>query len=341
MQRLLFLLTMQCALCAVAKNPDAGVAASPNWIGSELPLQLAVRTPEDLVFKAGAERQYLLFNLLASGKQAWDQRQFGEAASRWEALLRTPNLPLDLEALVKPLARAARNATAGDSQGLMMLPVETVSASSGTSSSEKPLPVNSNVNVNGSVAGGGSHGPGGAVVMLRRTDGPTPKPRAARVKAMVQKNKSFLPHVLPVPLGSTVEFRNEDEIFHNVFSLTKPSAFDLGLYKNGVTREQIFASPGAVHLLCNIHASMNGWIVVSDSPWYGQADSTGRFTVRNVPPGQYEVEVWHEWSSSPPRQVVRVNAGMAELTLNVDGAKPEATFVPDKSGKPRQSQLGY
>jgi plastocyanin len=195
--------------------------------------------------------------------------------------------------------------------------------------------------VSGTVTGGGSHGPGGAVVVLRRTDGPTPRPRATRVKAVVQKDKMLRPHVLAVPVGATVEFRNEDELFHNVFSLSKPNDFDLGLYKSGAQREQVFGTPGPVHLLCNIHAAMNGWLYVSDSPWFAQADGNGRFTVKNVPAGAYEVEVWHEWSNSTVKQSLKVASTVSDLNIAVDGDRRAPAFVPDKAGKQRQPQLGY
>jgi plastocyanin len=197
------------------------------------------------------------------------------------------------------------------------------------------------VTVSGVVSGGGEQGPGGAVVLLRRADGPTPRPKAARVRSIVQKDKRYLPHVLAIPLGATVEFRNDDDIFHNVFSLSKPNDFDLGLYKSGVAREQIFASPGPVQLLCNIHSSMQAWVYVSDTPWFGQADAQGRFSVRGVPPGAYTLEVWHEWSTKGARRAVTVAAGMAEVAVQVDGDRRAPVFVPDKSGKPRQPQLGY
>ncbi|MDP1823444.1 MAG: hypothetical protein Q8L48_09385 [Archangium sp.] len=320
-------------LLTAAPKVDAGVP----WLAESMPLQLAVRSPEDLAFKAAAEREYLIFNLLTSGKLAWDRGDFDGAATRWEALLRTPALPADLFALVRPLATQARARAGGEGASLpepaiTMTPMEP----------EPPQKVAPTLfAVAGVITGGGTHGPGGAVVVLRRTDGATPKPRATRVKAVVQKNKRFMPHVIAVPVGATVEFRNDDELFHNVFSLSKPNDFDLGLYKSGAQREQVFSTPGAVQLLCNIHASMNGWIFVSDSPWFAQADGNGRFTVKNVPAGQYELEVWHEWSTQPPKQQVKVSGVMSELRLVVDGERRAPAFVPDKSGKQRQPQLGY
>jgi hypothetical protein len=81
----------------------------PEWPGEKMPLPLAVQTPEDLAFKAMAEKQYLEFNLLASGKVAWDQGDFAAAAEKWEALLRVPNLPAELVTLATPLVKAARD----------------------------------------------------------------------------------------------------------------------------------------------------------------------------------------------------------------------------------------
>lgn len=322
-----------CVLFAASPKVDAGVP----WLPETMPLQLSVRSPEDLAFKAAAEREYLIFNLLAGGKVSWDRGDFQGAANRWESLLRTPGLSAELDALVRPLAKQARMKAGGDGASMPELAV--------TIAPMKPEPqprsTPTMIAVRGVISGGGNHGPGGAVVVLRRADGPTPKPRATRVKAVVQRNKRFVPHVLAVPVGATVEFRNDDELFHNVFSLSKPNDFDLGLYKSGAQREQVFPTPGPVHLLCNIHASMDGWLYVSDSPWFAQADGNGRFTVKNVPPGQYELETWHEWSMKAVKQSVKVSAGMNELSLVVDGDRRAPAFVPDKAGKQRQPQLGY
>ncbi len=338
------------ALCLVAFGGVTANAAGPKaakepeWLGEQMPLALAVKTPEDLGFKALAERQYLMFNLLAGGKLAWDRGDYPLAAARWEALLRLPGLPPELEAQVKPLARAARE------QAPTALPLALPSS---PDSSPSPQPTGAVVSVpevdaskqlvtvTGLVAGGGSNGPGGAVVVLRRAEGSTPKPRAMRIRAVIQKDKRFIPHVLAVPLGATVEFRNEDEIYHNVFSLTPQNDFDLGLYKNGASKEQTFTNPGPVHLLCNIHSSMNGYVYVADSPWFTQADATGRFTLRGVPPGNYVAEVWHEWATKTVKKNVRVVSGMEEVAVTVDGDRRPPAFVPDKSGKPRQPQLGY
>ena len=296
MRRLCAVVLVAWSIVALAATPKAAVK-EPEWLGEQMPLPLSVKTPEDLAFKSAAERQYLIFNLLAGGKVAWDRGDYPLAAHRWESLLRLPNLPPELDRQIRPLAKAARE-QAPMSMALA-LPATTDTASTPASNANVvSVPeVDASrqlVTVNGLIAGGGTNGPGGAVIILRRAEGTTPKPRPMRIRAIIQKDKRFIPHVLAVPLGATVEFRNEDEIFHNVFSLTPQNDFDLGLYKNGVSKEQTFPNPGAVHLLCNIHSSMNGYVYVSDSPWFTQSDATGRFSLKGVPPGNYVAEVWHE-----------------------------------------------
>lgn len=159
---------------------------------------------------------------------------------------------------------------------------------------------------------------------------------------MNQKDKLFSPHVLPVTVGSKVAFKNEDTIFHNVFSLSRPNDFDGGLYKDGSSYSKTFDNPGAVQVLCNIHAQMLGYIVVVDSPWFAQAAGSGRFSIRNVPAGSYELLAWHEGTSDVSKQSIEVAEGSVTSPRIVLGAERGRTkFVPDKYGKPRQVQLGY
>ena len=191
------------------------------------------------------------------------------------------------------------------------------------------------------MSGGGAAGPGGAVVYLKRLDSPTPRPRAGKVRVVAQKDKRFEPHVLAVTVGTVVDFRNDDPLFHNVFSLSRPNDFDLGLYKGGTARQQTFDTAGAVQVLCNIHSSMLAWIYVVDTPWFAQADAAGHFSVKGVPAGEYLVQVWHESASRIAETKVKVSGPLDALNLQVDGDKGTPAFVPDKSGKPRQPQLGY
>jgi hypothetical protein len=143
-------------------------------------------------------------------------------------------------------------------------------------------------------------------------------------------------------VGTRVDFKNEDGIFHNVFSLSKPNDFDAGLYKGGQSYSQTFGAAGAVQILCNIHASMIGYVVVVDTPYYGQTDASGVFSIRGVPPGDYQLEAWHEGASTPTRARVVVGPdGVRGLSLRIGADRHAPAFVPDKYGKPRQAQLGY
>ena len=252
-----------------------------------MPLPLVVRTPEDIAFKAAVERQYLIFNLLAGGRLAYDRGDMETAASRWEELLRMPGLPLELEAVVKPLAAEARQK--GGDKASMELPCRRGTHDSGGRGRAQarvlrrrpgrlrespPVRRRTRARLEGTVQGGPA-GAGGAVVWLTRAQGPTPKPKPAPSQTVVQRGKRFLPHVLVVPVGTEVAFLNEDKMFHNVFSLSRPNASIWGSTRRAWRAAQVFYEPGPVRLLCNIHASMSAFVYVVDSPWYAQADAAG------------------------------------------------------------------
>jgi plastocyanin len=331
---------------AAAPDKPAVAPATPGgvWLGEELPLPLVVKTPQDLALKAVAERQYLVFNLLARGKLAWDTGDFASAAARWEALLRIPGIDPDLDKVVRPLAAEARSRAGGAAsvapETKVDSPPAVAAAPAPTSTSDKQVvPM---VGVSGQVTGGGNLGPGGAVVWLKKVGGSTPRPSPVKGKTIGQLNKTFVPRILPVTVGSTVHFANQDPIFHNVFSLSKPNDFDSGLYKAGQSFNKTFSKPGPVQVLCNIHSSMLGYVVVVDSPWYGQADARGAFTIRGVPPGEYDLEAWHEASSQIIRSRVNVGSeGLRGVTVRISSDRRAPSTVPDKYGKDRQVQLGY
>jgi plastocyanin len=116
----------------------------------------------------------------------------------------------------------------------------------------------------------------------------TQKPR------LDQRNKSFDPHVLVVPVGSVVAFPNHDPFFHNVFSLFEGKRFDLGLYEAGSTRDVHFDKPGISYIFCNIHPEMSAVVVALETPYYGVSDSRGQVVIGNVPSGKYTLRVWYE-----------------------------------------------
>jgi plastocyanin len=316
--------------------------ARKQWLPDEMPLQLTVRRPQDLAYKEVAEREYLIFNLLANAKLAWDAGRYAEAAEQWESLLQVPDLDPRIDRVVRPLAIEARQ-KAGQAPVVSAAPPPPAAPATAPEEEEGKHRgrSKSGFDVTGTITGGGSGGPGGAVVWLKRADGKTPAPSADGDFVMRQSNKTFAPHVLAVPLGASVAFRNDDPIFHDVFSVSAPNDFDLGLYKSGLSRSQTFTHAGPVQLYCNIHAAMNAWVVVVDSPWFAVSDASGKFRIRNVPPGDYKVEVWHEASTHDATGSVSVSAATAPLTLAVGEDRRPLAYPPDKYGKPRQTQLGY
>jgi plastocyanin len=315
----------------------AAPSAKHEWLGAEMPLPLAVRTPQDLEFKSVAEREYLIFNLLSSGKVAWDAGDFATAASKWESLLAVPDLEVSIDKVVRPFAQEARRKAGGKAGDVPPPPAPRISREDSAPAPSRKREIISVV-VEGTVSGGGAAGPGGAVVTLRRTDGPMPKVATAK-KIVLQRGKAFVPRVLAIAEGSSVVFRNEDPINHNVFSLAPH--FDTGLYGAGGEKEQVFDKAGVVQLLCNIHSSMIGYVVVVDTPYFAQADATGAFSIRGVAPGEYDVEAWHEYASQPAKAKLTVGRDGAKLALTVAGDRQPPQFPPDKYGKPRQQQLGY
>ncbi len=115
---------------------------------------------------------------------------------------------------------------------------------------------------------------------------------------MLQKNKMFLPHILTIAAGTTVEFPNMDPIFHNAFSSFNGQIFDIGLYPPGSTRSVRFARPGIVRVFCNIHPTMSAVIVVVDSAFFTTTRRDGAFSFSDVPPGSYELHFFHERATS-------------------------------------------
>ena len=138
----------------------------------------------------------------------------------------------------------------------------------------------------------------GVVVWLEPLNGPVdPEPPSRRAQ-MIQKNKTFTPHVLAIPVGASVSFPNLDPIFHNAFSNFDGQIFDVGLYKPGSSRTVAFRRPGIVRVFCNIHPQMSAVIAVLDTPYFAVSDKAGSFQIDNVPPGDYQFHVFHERAST-------------------------------------------
>ncbi len=132
-----------------------------------------------------------------------------------------------------------------------------------------------------------------------------------------QIGETFVPHVLPVVRGATVEFPNRDVIYHNVFSLSRAASFDLGRYPRGDSRVVRFDETGVVKVFCHIHSDMSAVVLVLDNPYFTVPTRDGRYEIQDLPPGDYTVTAWHE-RARPIRHQVTIRAGQGtEMNFSV------------------------
>jgi len=134
------------------------------------------------------------------------------------------------------------------------------------------------------------------VWLVPLTTAPIPQPPPQKGLQLLQRHKTFVPHLLVVQAGSMVQFPNADPFFHNVFSLFEGKRFDLGLYEAGSSRSVLFDKPGICYLFCNIHPEMSAVVVVLKTPFYAISDRAGQISIPHVPSGVYELHVWNERS---------------------------------------------
>lgn len=152
---------------------------------------------------------------------------------------------------------------------------------------------------------------------------------------MTTRSKTFLPHVLVVPAGSTVSFPNEDPISHNLFSLTPGNTFDLGLYRKGsAAKTKKFDSAGTVNVYCNIHPNMSAVVQVMNTPYYGFADAQGNFAI-DAPAGRYRLIAWNEQGGTTTSEVeVKGDGTVAGATqLTIDSRNYRVQQHTNKEGK--------
>ena len=134
---------------------------------------------------------------------------------------------------------------------------------------------------------------------------------------MDQRNETFVPHVLAITTGTTVDFPNSDRFYHNVFSLSKTQSFDLGRYAAGHSRQVRFDRPGIVRVFCEIHSHMNAYILVFSHPFFALTDAEGRYRIENVPPGTYDVIAWNEGTPSETKSSTVPDGGISELDFTI------------------------
>lgn len=162
---------------------------------------------------------------------------------------------------------------------------------------------------------------GPTVVFLEPTGSGAGIPAPAPPPVLRQRNARFDPSFLVLVQGQSLEFANDDTIFHNVFSFSKPNDFDLGLYPAGESRRVRFGDAGLVKIYCSIHESMNATLLVVPTPLFALAGASGGYRVERVPAGRYRVTVWNERLPSVVREV-SVGAGAARLDVALGGVAP-------------------
>lgn len=165
--------------------------------------------------------------------------------------------------------------------------------------------------------------------MAGGTSDPIPPPPALPANPqLVQKNKSFTPHILVVPAGSMVEFPNRDPFFHNVFSLFEGKRFDLGLYEAGSTRTVRFDRPGISYIFCNIHPEMSAVVVTIATPLYAIASPDGQLSLAGVPYGRYLLHIWSEGMGPENAQPIT-----REITISENASSLGVIRVPEATGQ--------
>lgn len=143
---------------------------------------------------------------------------------------------------------------------------------------------------------------------------------AVTTRRVAQKGAVFTPHILPVLAGTTVEWPNNDDIYHNVFSDSDAKPFDLDLYKGNPPEKRVkFDKAGRVDVYCSIHADMHCVVLVMPNPYFAVTDDKGGFVISNVPPGTYTLKAWHERLPADRREIVVPTNGQvrADFVLTI------------------------
>lgn len=170
--------------------------------------------------------------------------------------------------------------------------------------------------IKGTVKAVGARNSADAVVYVDAIAGKT-FPAPEKHATCDQKDLLFVPHVLPVLVGTTVDFKNSDAVLHNVFSPDKcADKFNLGSWPEGQTRSYTFKAPCAATLLCNVHPEMEGFVVAVPTPYFAVTDAAGAYVIHDVPDGSYTVKVWHPKLKETSSQVTVAGVATADFEIH-------------------------
>lgn len=161
---------------------------------------------------------------------------------------------------------------------------------------------------------------GNTVIYLVSRGGATPRLSSTNT-SIAMNGRAFVPRVRVVTTGSKVDFPNQDPFSHNIFSTTPGAVFDLGLYPSGRSRDATFRRGGEFPVYCNIHPRMTAFVVSVPTPYYAMAGADGRFSVSNVPAGDYTLTVWHERAPKreQPLTVTATGLVLPDVALDARG----------------------
>ena len=157
---------------------------------------------------------------------------------------------------------------------------------------------------------------------------------------MDQRNLEFVPQVLPILVGATVDFPNNDKVDHNVFSMSRTKKFNLGSYTAGESKSVVFDKPGIVELRCDVHAEMAAYILVMKNPYFAVTDKQGQFEipdsshleqtgltgVKDLAPGKYFIKSWHQKLKSQKQAVVVPENGVVTIQLDLTRGTPGVLY---------------
>ena len=210
------------------------------------------------------------------------------------------------------------SAWAGDLQGKLSLKSELAKRRIGQ---QKTTPPDDSPGYRGDVPSPSESELENVVVFVSSTDLPvalkcTPQLRKTADNIMFQRNKEFIPHVLPISKGSKVYFENQDTFMHHVYSESKPGDFSIEKHTTGV-RSVDFDSSAPVEVFCGIHPRMNSYVLVVPNDYFSRVNAQGRFRIRNLPPGKYQIKIWHPRLSKSIVREVEMTASSKTENLDI------------------------